>query len=135
MSDLEHMDRLYLWRASKRGQRVHIENPETGRAYCQVENCGGRVLDGKGTEIPAGRRLCGNCADLAGRNKTGYREPDIRVLMGERLVGIEPELFASNVAPEPWKRGKQVRPVHTRGRKFRRSTVKYPKPFDDDLPW
>ncbi len=27
----EHMDTSYLWRANKRGQRAHIENPETGQ--------------------------------------------------------------------------------------------------------
>ena len=82
-------DRRYLWRDRKRGHRVHIENPETKRAYCQAENCsGGKPFDGRGTEIPAGRRLCGNCADLAGRNEADYREPDIRVLLGERLVPL-----------------------------------------------
>ena len=139
MNDLgantEHVDRLYLWRASKRGHRVHIENPETERAFCQVENCGGRALDGQGTEIPAGRRVCGNCIDLAGRNETDYREPDIRVLLGERLADVEPELFASAVAPKPWKRKQPARPAsRPKGRKPKRSNVKYHKPFNDDLP-
>ena len=93
-TNVEHMDRLYLWRAGKRGHRVHLENPETGRTFCQTENCGGKPLDGRGAEIPSGRRLCGNCLDLAGRNETDYREPDIRVLLGERLAEVEPELFA-----------------------------------------
>ncbi len=90
MNDLgtaEHMGTSYLWRARKSGQRAHIENPETGRAYCQAENCsGGKAFDGKGTRIPAGRRLCGNCADLAGRDEASYAEPEVRVLMCERLA-------------------------------------------------
>ena len=129
-------DRLYLWRASKHAQRVHIENPETERTFCQVENCGGKPFDGRGAEIPDGRRLCQNCTDLAGRNEADYREPDIRVLMGERLAEVEPELFASTVAPKPWKRAKQARSAHRPGgRKPKRSNVKYPRPFNDPLPW
>ena len=31
----EHMGGWYLWRIRKPGQRVHIENLETERAYCQ----------------------------------------------------------------------------------------------------
>lgn len=140
MNDLgtsaEHMSASYLWRISKRGQRAHIENPETGRAFCQVENCGGKPLDGKGAEVPAGRRLCGNCTDLAGRDKTDYREPDIRVLLGERLAEVEPELFPSAVVPEPRKRKKQARRVNrSKGRKIKRSKTKYPLPFNDALPW
>jgi hypothetical protein len=146
----ERMDTSYLWRARKSGQRVHIENPETARAYCQVENCRhGEPLDGRGAEVPTGRRLCGNCVDLAGRDKADYREPSLAVLMGERFAEDEPGLFASLVAPErertdlissgrqsKWKRGKQVRRVHrSKGRKPKRSTVKYPRPFNDDLPW
>ena len=149
-TNVEHMEKLYLWRVRKHGQRVHIENPETERAYCQVENCRhGEPLDGRGAEAPAGRRLCGNCIDLAGRDKADYREPDIRVLMGERLAEVEPDLFASTVAPEPertdltsfhdgtkWKRAKQVRPAHRSKRfKLKRSNMKHPRPFDDDLPW
>jgi len=132
-------DRRYLWRMSKASRRVHIENPETERTFCQVENNGGKPLDGKGVEVPAGRRVCGNCIDLAGRGKADYREPDIRVLLGERLdlrPTAEPELFASTVAPGSWKRGKQARPAHrSKGRKTKRSNVKYPRPFNDDLPW
>ena len=111
VSDLEHMDRRYLWRANKASRRVHIENPETARTHCQVENCGGRPLDGRGAEVPTGRRLCGNCIDLAGRDEADYREPDVRMLTGERLAEAEPELFASAGAPKPWKRRKQARPV------------------------
>jgi len=134
-TNAERMDRRYLWRAGKCGHRVHIENPETERAYCQVENCGGKPFDGKGAEIPTGRRLCGNCTDLAGRSEADYREPDIRVLLGERLAEVEPELFAGTVAPEPWKRGKQVRRFNRpKGRKPKHSTAKYLRPFDDDLP-
>ena len=140
MSDLgtnaEHVDRRYLWRVRKRGHRVHIENLETERAYCQVENCGGRPLDGRGTEIPPGRRLCGNCVDLTGRNETDYREPDIRVLLGERMAEVEPMLFASTVAPKPWKRKKQAWPARrSKGRKARRGEAKHPRPLNDDLPW
>ena len=140
VSDLgaaERMDTSYLWRAAKRGQRVHVENPGTGQAYCQAENCsGGKAFDGRGAEIPAGRRLCGNCIDLAGRNEVDYGEPSLAVLLGERLAETEPELFTSTVAPKPWKRGKQARAVYRpRGRKPRRSTVKHPRPFDDPLPW
>lgn len=134
-ANTEHMDRLYLWRVRKRGQRVHIENPETARAYCQVENCGGRALDGRGADVPAGRRLCGNCIDLAGRHGADYREPDLRVLLGERLAEVEPELFASTVAPKPQERKRPTRPVgRPKGRKPKRSNVKYPRPFNDDLP-
>ncbi len=148
MSDLEHMEKRYLWRVKKRGHRVHIENPETARAYCQVENCSRKPLDGKGTEVPPGRRLCRNCTDLTGRNETDYREPDIRVLLGERLVETEPGLFDGNdttpslhmpnhfITRKPWKRKKQARPVNrSKGRKLKRSNVKYARPFDDDLPW
>ncbi len=136
-TDVEHMGRLYLWRASKRSQRVHVENPETVRAHCQAENCsGGELFDGKGAEIPPGRRLCGNCTDLAGRGKTDYREPDIRVLLGERLAEVEPMLFASTVAPRSGTREKQARPAHrSKGRQPKRSNVKYLRPFNDDLPW
>ena len=137
MDDLGHMDRLYLWRVRKRGHRVHIENPETERAYCQAENCsGGKPFDGRGVDIPPGRRLCGNCTDLAGRNEADYREPDIRVLLGERLAEVEPELFASTVAPKPQERKRPTRPVNRpKWRKPKRSNVKYLRPFDDDLPW
>ena len=129
-------NRLYLWRINKRGQRVHIQNPETGRTFCQVENCGGKPFDGRGAEIPAGRQLCGNCTYLTGRNEADYREPDIRVLLGERLAEVEPALFASAVAPKPWKRKKQARPGNRwKGRKPKRSTAKYARPFNDDLPW
>ena len=134
-TNLEHIDTRDLWRASKRGHRVHIENPETGRTCCQVENCGGRPFDGKGAAVPPGRRLCGNCIDLAGRDKTDYREPDLRVLMGERLAEVEPELFASTVVPKPRQRKKQARAVSkSKGRKIKRGGVKYHKPFNDDLP-
>ena len=135
-TNVEPMDRQYLWRATKPSRRVHIENPETERAYCQIENCGGKPFDGRGADIPDGRRICENCIDLAERNEADYREPDIRVLMGERLVETEPELFTSTVAPEPWKREKQARPTQrSRSRKPKRSTVKHIRPFDDDLPW
>ena len=144
-------ERLYLWRTSKRGHRAHIQNPETGRAYCQVENCGGKPFDGKGAEIPAGRRLCGNCVDLTGRNEADYREPSLAVLMGERMAETEPELFyegrgksdvddrfghVSTVAPKLWKRKKQAQPARRlKGRKAKRSTAKYARPFNDALPW
>ena len=135
-TNAERMDTSYLWRINKRVHRVHIENPETERAYCQAENCSGKPFDSRGGEIPDGRRLCQNCADLAGRNEADYREPDIRVLLGERLAETEPVLFANTVAPEPWKRKKQVRSAHrSRGRKTKRSNVKYPRPFNDALPW
>ena len=135
-TNTEHMGRRYLWRAGKRGHRAHIQNPETGRTFCQVENCGGRPLDGRGAEVPAGRRLCGNCTDLAGRNEANYQEPSLAVLMGERLADVEPELFAGTVTPEPCKRAKQVRPARrSRGRKPKRSNVRYPRPFNDALPW
>ena len=148
-TSVEHMGRRYLWRINKHGHRVHIENPETERAYCQVENCGGKPLDGRSAGVPAGRRLCGNCIDLAGRVEPNYAEPNIRVLLGERLAETEPELFASTAAPEPeradltsshrankWEPRKQMRPAHRRkGRKFKRSNVKYARPFNDDLPW
>ena len=127
---------LYLWQTSKSSRRVHIANPETERTHCQVENCGGKPMDGRGAEVPAGRRICGNCTDLAGRSEADYREPDIRGLLGERLAEAEPELLASAVASEPWKREKQARRVNKpKGLKPKRSNVKYAKPFDDDLPW
>ena len=141
MSD---MDRLYLWRVNKPGHRVHILDSETGRTFCQVENCGGKPFDGRGAEIPDGRRVCQNCADLAGRNEADYREPDIRVLMGERLAEVEPMLFAGTAEPKRPKRAKQARPAALlktpsidRGvfSKPKRSNVKYAKPFDDPLPW
>ena len=136
MSDIEPMGRAYIWRASKPGHRVHILDSETGRTFCQVENCGGKPFDGRGAEIPTGRRLCGNCTDLAGRNEADYREPDIRVLMGERIAEAAPDLFAVASAPRPWKWAKKVRSVNrSRGRKLKRSNVKYPRPFNDDLPW
>ncbi len=148
-TNVEHIEKRYLWRIRKHGQRVHIENPETERACCQVENCGGRPLDGKGEDVPPGRRLCQNCADLAGRGQADYREPDLRVLLGEKLAESEPELFAGLLAPEPertyvtspsrrkkWKRRKQARPAHrSKWGKPKRSDAKYPRPFDDDLPW
>ena len=150
-TNIERVDRLYLWRASKRGQRVHIEDIATGRAYCQMENCGGKPLDGRGAEIPPGRRVCGNCIDLAGRNEAKYQEPSLAVLLGERLAETESELFyegrgksdvddrfghVSTVAPKPWKRGRQARPAcRLKGRKPKRSTAKYARPFNDALPW
>ncbi len=132
----EHMGTSYLWRASKPGQRVHIENPETGRSHCQAENCsGGKAFDSRGPRIPDGRRLCQNCADLAGRPEANYGEPSLAVLMGERLAETEPELFTSTVAPKSCKRGKPARAARRpRGRKPKRSNVKYAMPFDDDLP-
>ena len=134
MDDLGHMDRQFLWRTGKASRRVHIENSVTERAFCQVENCGGKPLDGRGAEVPAGRRICENCIDLAGRNETAFQEPDLCVLMGERLAETEPKLFA--VAPEPEEQEKQPQPVNkSKGRKPKRSNVKYPRPFDDDIPW
>ena len=146
-----HMDTSYLWRAAKLGQRVHIQNPKTGQAYCQAENCSsGKPFDGRGPGIPDGRRLCQNCADLANRSATDYREPSLAVLMGERIAETEPGLFGSTVALRPagrarlllptvgkkWKRGKQGRPVNrSKGRKPKRGNVKHPRPFDDPLPW
>ena len=144
------MDRLYLWRVNKPGHRVHILDSETGRTFCQVEKCGGKPFDGRGAETPPARRLCQNCTDLAGRNEADYREPDLRVLMGERLAETEPELFANTTAARSvartdltsshggrkWKRKKQAWPAYrSKGSKPKRSTVKYPKPFDDPLPW
>ena len=141
----EHMGTSYLWRSRKSGHRVHIENPETARAYCQVEHCRhGEPLDGRGAEVPTGRRLCGNCVDLAERDRADYREPDVRVLMGERLAEEGDDKWGVNapfrgariVAPKPWKRKKQARPAHrSRSRKPKRSTVKHLRPFNDDLPW
>ena len=144
-------DRRYLWRASKRGNRVHIENPDTGQAHCQAENAsGGKPFDGRGAEVPAGRRVCGNCADLVGRDSADYSEPNIKVLLGERIAEVEPGLFAGGAAPravprtdltssdgrKKWERKNQARPVNrSKGRKPKRSNVKYPRPFDDDLPW
>ena len=132
-------DRVYLWQTGKASRRVHILNPGTDRTFCQTENGVGRPLDGKGAEVPAGRRLCQNCTDLAGRDETDYREPDVRVLMGERLdlrPTAEPDLFANGAAPKPWKRKKQVRAARrSKGRKARHSEAKHPRPFNDDLPW
>ena len=80
--------------------------------------------------------MCGNCADLVGRDKTDYREPDIRVLLGERMAEVEPMLFPSTVVPEPRKRKKQARRVNrSKGQKIKRSKTKYPLPFNDALPW
>ena len=137
VNNLERMDRRYLWRARKRGHRVHIENPETERAYCQAENCsGGKLFDGKGAEVPSGRRICGNCTDLAKRDRADYPEPILAVLMGERIAEAEPESLASPSPPKPWKWGNQAAPSYRpRGREPKRSTVKHPRPFDDPLPW
>ena len=144
VSEPGHMDRRYLWRANKASRRVHIENPETERAYCQVENCGGKPFDGRGAGIPLGRRVCRNCTDLAERDEADYREPSLAVLMGERLAEEGSGKFnagvpfggASTIASKPWKRKKQVRPANRlKGRRPKRSNVKYPRPFDDDLPW
>ncbi len=133
-TNVEPMDRQYLWRASKRGHRVHIENPETGRAWCQVENCGGKPFDGRGAEIPPGRRLCGNCTDLAGRVNDDYQEPDIRVLMGERLAEVEPELIdGAGTASSQRKKPTRVA-CKAKRRKPKRSNAKYDRPFNDDLP-
>ena len=135
-TNVELTGRLYLWRVNKTGRRCHILNPKTERTYCQVENCGGKSFDGRGAEIPPGRRLCGNCIDLAGRNEANYQEPSLAVLLGERLADVEPELFAVVSASRPRKRAKQARPVNrSKGRKTRRGEVKYPRPFNDDLPW
>ena len=109
---------------------------ETGRTFCQVENCGGKPFDGRGPGIPDGRRLCQNCADLAGRERTDYREPSLAVLMGERLAETESELYAGTIAPKPWKRGKQARPARRlKGRRPKCSKAKYSRPFDDPVPW
>ena len=145
------MNRRYLWRVNKPGHRVHILDSETGRTFCQVEKCGGKPFDGRGAEVPPGRRLCQNCTDLAGRNKVNYREPSLAVLMGERMAETEPELFyegrgksdvddrfghVSTVAPKPWEQKKQAWPAHrSKGRKPKRSTAKYARPFNDALPW
>ena len=85
---VEHTGRQYLWLSRKTNQRIHIESPATGRTFCQVENCGGRPLDGRGAEVPTGRRLCENCIDLAGRGKAGQRDSNS---------------LASAVTPKPWK--------------------------------
>ena len=144
-TDAEHMDRLYLWRAGKHGHRVHIQNAGTERTYCQVENCGGKPFDGRGAEIPSGRRLCGNCTDLAGRDtvknlragifksEADYREPSLAVLLGEQMAETEPELFVGTASSRTRARKKQVRPAHSG--KPRRNEAKYPRPFNDDLPW
>ena len=109
-----------------------------GQAHCQAENAsGGKPFDGRGAEVPAGRRICENCTDLAGRDKADYREPNIKVLLGERLAEVEPELFASAGKPLVSSEGfPEARPVNrSKGRKPERSIAKYPRPFDDDLPW
>ena len=64
------------------------------------------------------------------------------MLLGERLAETESELFTSgavldlglsDVRPE---RREQARPVNRPKRcKPKRSNVKYPRPFDDNLPW
>lgn len=124
-------DRLYLWQTRKLNRRVHIENPETSRAFCQAENCrGGKAFDGRGAAIPAGRRLCGNCADLTSRDEAAYREPDLRVLMGERLADDDPP-----TAPPRVCRKRTQRSSRPEGRKPKRSTVKHHRPFDDPIPW
>ncbi len=129
-------DRLYLWRIRKRTYRVHIENPETERAFCQVEKCGGKTFDGRGETAPPGREICRNCLDLAERPVADYREPDVRVLMGERLAEVEPELFASIETSGPWKRHTRMpQGRRAKGHKAKRSKVKYERPFDDPLPW
>ena len=134
-ASIERAGYLYLWRIRKRTARVHIENPKTGRAHCQAENCGGKAFDGKGAEIPPGRRLCLNCADLAGRIETDCQEPDVRVLMGERLPAL-PNVPLAAHSPKPLQRRKQARPAHrSKGHRPKRSNVKYHKPFDDPLPW
>ena len=141
VSDLEHMDRRYLWQAGKHSRRVHIENPETDRTFCQTENGSGKPLDGKGAEIPAGRRLCGNCIDLAGRDEADYREPSLAVLLGERIAETEPVnqslgttgFLAGTAEPKRPKRGKRVN--RSKAHRPKRGHVKHHMPFNDDLPW
>ena len=144
MESLPVSDPLYLWQTSKRSRRVHILDFETGRTFCQTENGGGKPLDGKGAEVPAGRRVCENCTDLASRNEADYQEPSLAVFLGERLAEedggkcIVNDTFgqANTVAPKPRKRAKRARSARgPRGRKPKRSNVKYARPFNDDLPW
>ena len=94
-------------------------------------------MDGRGVETPPGRRLCGNCIGLAEQDKTDYREPDLRVLMGECWAEVEPELFAGTGKPLVSSEGfSEGRPGNRlKGRKPKRNSVKHPRPFDDPLPW
>ncbi len=127
-------NRTFIWITGKPSRRVHIMDPSTERTYCQTENVRRKKrLDGKGTVKPPDRGVCRNCTDLEGRNETDFQEPNIKVLLGERLVGAELDLFAPVVEPKKWKRQARIirRP---KGRKVKRSKVKYPKPFNDDLP-
>ena len=102
--------RVYQWEGRRPGRRVHISNPETGRVWCKLENMQRkRAFDSEGTAFPPGRMVCKNCTDLEERNEPDFQEPNIKVLLGERIVGIELDLFVD--APEPKKRKKQTRVV------------------------
>ena len=127
-------DRTYRWEGRRPGRRVHILNPAMGKTWCKLENMQRkRAFDSEGTALPPERKICRNCLDLEGRNETDFQEPNIKVFLGERLAGVELDLFAPVV--EPKKRKRQTRIIrHPKERKAKCSKVKYPRPFNDDLP-
>ncbi len=127
-------DRTYRWEGRRPGRKVHVLNSGTGRVWCKLENMQRkRAFDSEGTALPPGRKTCKNCLDLAERGVADYREPDVRVLIGERLAEEGPDLFA--IAPKPRKLGRQARPARrAKGHKPKHSKVKHVRTFNDDLP-
>ena len=52
----------YLWNRRKKSKRVHITGTND-KSLCQIENSRTR-LNGRGSQIPVGRKLCANCKSL-----------------------------------------------------------------------
>ena len=51
-----------------------------------------RAFDSEGTAKPPGREVCNNCLDLIERNETDFQEPNLAIILGERLAEEGPDL-------------------------------------------
>ena len=64
----------YLWNRRKKSKRAHIAGTN-GKSLCQIENSHTR-LNGRGSYIPHGRKVCWNCKSLwAAGVKVARRNP------------------------------------------------------------
>ena len=83
---------IYKWanRKKRRGKQkktaVHLKG-EDGKSVCHVEN-NGVTLTEESDQYPKGRPACKNCQSVwkkGVRIPIDIREPDLKVLMGERV--------------------------------------------------
>ena len=64
----------YCWRAKKRKAKFHLQNDDTGKTFCQIENSSAwKNVTAFSDEKPKGRNLCDNCRGLSEPQK--FTEP------------------------------------------------------------